>query len=227
MNVDDFKESVIPTDFSNKDMLDYIFERQHSLFSKYLPIETENGLRYSQDCPVNLHDRFGQAQLKDMFWRITEELTEAIDAVRIHKHVPNHTLEELADALHFLIEAFLLSDISTIDVIRQVVKFENNESIRTDKLVLLYPSFVDYDTPLEKYVYEVIHIIGCASNFLKQRPWKQTHFKVDIYRYRKTLIPALPVLLKCFRYCSLEPNQVFSMYWRKSEVNKFRIRSNY
>ena len=227
MNVDDFKDDVVPTDFSKMDMLDYIFARQHALYEKYLPIETANGLRYSQDCPVNLHDRFGQAQLKDMFWRVTEELTEAIDAARIHRHIPNHTLEELADALHFLVEALLLSGITPTDIVRYIVSVGEDRPIKTDKLLLIYPSGAVYDARLEQYVYEVIHAIGCAGNFLKQRPWKQSHFQVDVPKYREALMPALPALMLCFRYCSLEPEQVFAMYWKKSEVNKFRMRSNY
>lgn len=227
MNVDHIKDEEVPSDFSTGDRLDLIFARQHHLTLKYIPIETSNGLRHSQDCPVNLDDRFGQAQLKDMFWRVTEELTEAVDAYRRHAELINHTLEELSDALHFLVEAYLLSDITPIQVAQSVL-LSDKDQFATDKLELIYPAKgSDEMGRLDFYCYQVIHQIGCASNCLKQRPWKQTHQLVDKKAYRRSLLPALPALLAAFRICGLTADETFRMYWKKSLVNTFRIRSNY
>ena len=114
MNVDDIKGDVIPTDFSKLDRLDLIFMRQHALMAKYIPIEVANDLCHTTDCPVDLNDKFGQARLKDFFWRTTEELTESCEANRIHPELRNHVLEELADALHFLVETNLLAGINPL-----------------------------------------------------------------------------------------------------------------
>ena len=217
MNVDDIKEDVVPTNFTPaSDRLDYIFRRQHELFEKYVEIEATNGLCYTKDCPVDIHDRFGQARLKDYFWRVTEELTEAIDAARVHGHIPNHTIEELSDALHFLVEAYLLAGF-TAEYWQQP----------TDKLRYMVISAERGYATLEAAAYEVIHVIGCASNCLKQRPWKCTHQLVDIPKFRDLLGEALPALVACFVYCGLNEDEIITIYFKKSEVNNFRMRSNY
>jgi hypothetical protein len=235
VNVDDILDAEVPTDFSKHDRLDLIFMRQHELMKKYLPIEERNGLLICKDVPVDIDDRFGQSRLKDFFWRVTEELTEAVDAARVHGHIPNHTFEEMADALHFLVEALILSGISAggFPAKRWDATTHEYEADDGDKLFALYERKIGwhrdpgFEPLLENYIYEVIHAIGCASNCLKQRPWKQTHQKTDWPKYREWIIKALEVLIVTFRYLGVGPNGIFSMYWKKSEVNKFRQRSNY
>lgn len=223
MNIEDISSDQIPTDFSKLDRLDLIFARQHSLVSKYLPIEEKNGLLHTHDCPVNLDDRFGQARLKDFFWRVTEELTEAVDAARVHEHIPNHTYEEVADALHFLVEACILSGLTSkdFDLGHTGDKLEALVSVARGHQVLQPP------IKLELLVYEVIHDIGCASNCLKQRPWKLTHQLTDKAKYYPLLKDSLYSLIEVFVSFGFTADQIFAMYWRKSEVNNFRIRSNY
>ncbi len=218
MNIDDILNEAIPTDFVEKDRLDLIFERQHRLALNYRDIELRNGLSYTGDMPVDLNDRFGQAKLKDFFWRVTEELTEAIDARRNHPHLPAHTFEELSDALHFLVEAYLLAGIPAS---YWSVPNDNRDKLE-DLARFAYP-FATF----EQGVYEVIHSIGCASNCLKQRPWKTTHQLVDVGKFTNFLVKALPQLIGCFVYLGIDATAIFTVYWRKSEVNKFRIRSNY
>ena len=62
------------------DLLKAIFDRQKSLMGKYHDIELKSGLLQTEDCPVNLDDKRGQARIKDFSWRVTEELGEALDA---------------------------------------------------------------------------------------------------------------------------------------------------
>lgn len=235
MNVDDILDSEVPTDFSQYDRLDMIFMRQHELMKKYLPIERRNGLLICEDVPVNIDDRFGQARLKDFFWRITEELTEAVDACRVHGHIPNHAYEELADSLHFMVEALILSGIpsSSIMIGRYDCSSQLIEPDTTDKLFAIYSTPVEWhdqrqtNAKLENYIYEAVHAIGCASNCLKQRPWKQTHQLTDLDKYKNWVVLGLVWIIKTFRYLKVPPEDIFAMYWKKSEVNKFRQRSNY
>lgn len=230
MNINDICSNVIPTDFSEHDRLDLIFMRQHELAKKYFSIEERNGLLITSDLPVNLDDRFGQARLKDFFWRVTEELTEAVDACRVHQHIVSHTYEELADSLHFLVETCILSGLTSTDLGLgiQLELFDN------DKLVAIHKKILNWHDPkraknatLETYIYEIIHAVGCASNCLKQRPWKQTHQETDKPKFYAWLKEAFFWLILTFRYLDVNPNDIFAMYWKKSEVNKFRQRSNY
>lgn len=217
MNVDDILDSKVPTDFSEHDRLDLIFMRQHALMEKYIPIEVKNDLCHTQDCPVDINDRYGQARLKDFFWRTTEELTEACEANRIHPELKNHVLEELADALHFLVEANLLAGFTAEDY-----AYPNCHG---DKLV--NQCMVADDCELELGSFEIMYLLGAASNCLKNRPWKQNHQLVDVTKFKNLLSQALPRLIDVLIGQGLTADGVFHIYWKKSEVNKFRQRSNY
>jgi hypothetical protein len=71
------------------DRLISIFGRQKELMNKYHDIEKNIGLMQTEDCPVNLHDKRGQARLKDFAWRTTEEIAEAMETLPM--------IHELAD----------------------------------------------------------------------------------------------------------------------------------
>lgn len=217
MNVDDIKGDVIPTDFSEYNRLELIFQRQHKLMRKYTPIEYKNGLCWTADCPVDINSRHGQARLKDFFWRCTEELTEACEANRIHPELKNHVLEELADALHFLVEANLLAGI----------KPENYDEWGMQSRWLENMVDMAEKDDLEPGCFEVIYWLGAASNCLKNRPWKQNHQLTDIPKFKGYLMKALPLLIGVFVGQGINDDEIFRMYWKKSEVNKFRQRSNY
>ena len=47
------------------DKLVAIFNRQKELMEKYHDIEARSGLMQTEDCPVNLNDKRGQARIKD------------------------------------------------------------------------------------------------------------------------------------------------------------------
>ena len=92
---------------TNKESLKAIFDRQRELMIKYHDIEFKSGLMQTEDCPVNLDDKKGQARIKDFAWRITEEIGEAIDALCNSEKL--HYEEELIDGLHFLTEMTILT----------------------------------------------------------------------------------------------------------------------
>lgn len=226
MNVDDIKDSAIPTDFSERDRLDWIFHRQHELMQQYIPIERHNGLCWTSDCPVNLNDRFGQARLKDFFWRVTEELTEAVAAEVDHPDLVSHKLEELADALHFLVEATILAGITPDDIFFKHVGHENTGN--ADKLGYMVGLIGQIKGVSSVYYpYSVIHEIGCASNCLKQRPWKTTHQLVDREKFRHHFLSAFWNMIALFVTAGLNADEIYIIYMKKAAVNQFRQRSNY
>jgi len=111
MNINDVDINGIPKE---GDMLVNIYKRQKELMDKYREIEGR-----PNDEEINLHTKEGQRWLKDMAWRIVEELGEAMNCL---KNKPwkqteirtdeNHYLEELADAFHFFIELCILSGLT-------------------------------------------------------------------------------------------------------------------
>lgn len=233
VNINDVKVDEIPTPTLEKDRLDLMFERQHGLAIKYLPIEKENGLLQTEDFPVNLDDRKGQARLKDFAWRTLEELYEATDALTQHPDNPEHFLEEMIDSVHFFIEMNLLCGITPQQIKEYYSIPEDVDSF--EYLEKVSNTIETFSAEEIKRIPEVflIHItigqcIGNAMNRLKNKPWKQTHMVTDKEAFYNCLMPAW---LGYFRVLShkygLSADDIFTLYFKKSEVNKFRIRSGY
>lgn len=96
------------------DMLEAMFKWQDELMRKYYDIEEKAGLLQTEDLPVDIDSPAGQARLKDLAWRITEELGEAMNCLKNkpwkQTHMPtdiDHFYEELSDFLHFSLELFI------------------------------------------------------------------------------------------------------------------------
>lgn len=192
-----------------EDLIGAIFSRQRELMEKYHGIEARNGLLQSKDVPVDPHCRFGQARIKDMAWRMTEEFTEATDA----KHDREHYLEELIDGLHFLVELMILGDYQPEGSLQGWFENFQNEAVLQE---------AGPTTP-----YHVIERIGCACNTLKNKPWKSSHMLTDVAKFRRHLMEAWAAFVRLMIAEGLTPEAVYDLYFRKSSVNAFRIRSNY
>lgn len=119
MNVKDFEDVEIP----EGDLLEKIFEMQQSLMEEYEPIERDRGFITVPDKFGELDHRFVQYRIKDLNARAVEELYEAMNCL---KNKPwkqsevttdtTHFYEELADALHFLVELFITSGLTARDL---------------------------------------------------------------------------------------------------------------
>ena len=177
-----------------------IFERQLELIHKYHPIESRNGFHIGDGIPLNLDNKRDQHRLKDMSWRVVEEIAEALDCSMEYEH----HVEELIDGLHFLVELMILSGIQHDEVNMYVNKRKEGESI-------LVP---------------FIRELGNAMNCLKNKPWKQTHMLTDAIQYRKRLTNAWYEYMSIL-HTNLNNREIFILYFKKAAVNSFRQRSNY
>lgn len=225
------------------DMLEAIFKRQNELMIKYHDIELRSGLMQTEDCPVNLDDKRGQARIKDYSWRVTEELGEALDA-RMQDDLP-HFKEELIDGLHFLTELSILSGIGVDNIIRNGIDYweekEGNswasgvlwdsvvgEAYDLDKLrgLLHLAGYLYDDFELEERISSFVMHIGMTCNCLKNKPWKQSNMITDKEAFYKSLgatwISYISILM-----ITMDAEEICDTYLRKSQVNKFRQRSNY
>ena len=199
-----------------KESLQAIFERQKELMVKYHDIELKSGLLQTEDCPVNLDDKKGQARIKDFAWRITEEIGEALDAINNEEGESAllHFHEELIDGLHFLTEMTILTgyDLPSEYTLKQLIE-DNGKFISCYSLNDLVANHVQY--------------IGMMCNCLKNKPWKQTMMRTNKENFYNHL------RLVWFNYISILTSQDFTeeditdIYLKKSQVNKFRQRSNY
>ena len=152
---------------TNKESLKSIFERQKELMVKYHDIELKSGLLQTEDCPVNLDDKRGQARIKDFSWRITEEIGEALDAItnELGESALLHFHEELIDGLHFLTEMTILTgyDITKDYTLSDLINLGTVRSSYT----------------LNDLVSDHVMYLGMMCNCLKNKPWKQTMMKTN------------------------------------------------
>lgn len=202
------------------DKLVAIFNRQKELMSKYHDIEARSGLMQTEDCPVNLDDKRGQARIKDFSWRITEEVGEALDALRNGDR--EHYCEELIDGLHFLTELTILAGVEPIEL-----PFDDVNKSDGDILDTIYNevTFVKRnDVPL--LVTCLIEDLGMMCNCLKNKPWKQTSMLTDKEAFKNKLILVWKDYITLLA-TQLDSSEIANIYLKKSQVNKFRQRSNY
>lgn len=194
-----------------------IFEKQRELKFRYEPEAKELFENFDIDCFED------QELFKKYCWRITEELTEAIEAYCSDGR--DHTEEELIDALNFTIELMLLYGWGPEVVINN---FSNVD----------VPYFGYDEFPGE--VGETIYALGLAANCLKNRQWRRSHHLVDLYIFEKRLLSFLKSLYGllqrrfCLQYsgdCSTDwhviDRDIRKAWSLKYQVNLFRIQTNY
>lgn len=218
------------TDYPETCWLEAIFKRQRDLMNKYHEIEEKNGLLICKDIPVNLHDRFGQARLKDFAWRFTEEIAESMEILitgnygELSNDTRWHFMEEQIDALHFLTELSILSGFPITEVESSNLHYPQG---RLTKLLGDVPPHFITNNHLAQEGMKVITFLGMAMNCLKNKPWKQTHMETDVAAFMICLKWTWTKMGRLLRFSGFDEKMIYDIYMRKSEVNKFRQRSNY
>lgn len=175
MNIDDvpLKNQFQPSD----DVLGIIFGHQRELMKKYDMIERRNGAVIPDESEVHIDNARTQMRIKDMFWRTTEELAEAaehLDEINFaswkvdwDKEVYiRHFFEEMADALHFLVEATIWSGYSHDEL--KTLKFFAYSSSE----ILQGAVFAHAAEHIQRTMWNMVLHMGLAANCLKNKPWK-------------------------------------------------------
>ena len=86
-------------------------------------------------------------------------------------------------------------------------------------------TFPLYDPKSAAYV--LVEKLGIAMNCLKQKPWKQTHMLTDTARFEYLIIETFYHWVTFARTIGMNAQEAFDFYFKKSEVNIFRQRSQY
>lgn len=207
------------------DRLHLIFQRQAELMHKYHHIEAANGLLQTEAIPVDLQDRKGQARLKDFAWRITEEIAETLEAIDKHGIESDQAKEEIADSLHFLVEMAIISGIEPDHIV--IVK-DSPDADCLDALWFLRLSlFSNNMLPTKLLVTKFIKDLGMVCNILKNKPWKQSLRETDPNEYRRRFIACIHSFVDICISLGITAEDIFNLYFHKSEVNKFRQANNY
>jgi len=203
MNINDIKD----TEEIPKNIWEAIFKKQLEVARKYQDIEGMGDLLDRDD---NIQTSNGQKWIKDFAWRTTEELAEAYEAVyqingdtnaETYQELLKHFKEELIDALHFLVE---------MTIIANHVNFK--------------PHVVEDEYPNP---WKVVYELGLMCNTLKNKPWKQSQMLTDQTQFTKHLNNAWTNFYALLRKEVGSDEDIYNFYFKKNEVNKFRIRSKY
>lgn len=210
------------------DRLYAIFQRQQELWDKYHHIEVESGARISEHFPVNLHDRRDQLQIKDYAWRVIEEVGEAIDASK----TKDHYQEELVDGLHFLTELTILVGMDWNQIIPDgspVKATDHLEDlvIRAQDTTEAVFGLDSSETILPHLVSRLVVELGMMCNCLKNKPWKQSMMMTDEAAFYGRLREVWGIYVALLVNSGLDAEGITDTYLRKSQVNKFRQRSQY
>ena len=210
MNITHAKKETV-----NKESLRAIFDRQKELMIKYHDIEFKSGLMQTEDCPVNLDDKRGQARIKDFSWRITEEVGEALDAITNEsgESALLHFHEELVDGLHFLTEMTILTgyDLPEYTTLKDLIEEGSYRDCYT----------------LNDLVSDHVMYLGMMCNCLKNKPWKQSMMKTNKENFYKHLKLVWSNYIAILTSQDLTEEEITDLYLRKSQVNQFRVRSHY
>lgn len=218
MNINDFQSPQLPLDWPTA--LHDIFERQKQLIEKYRVIEQLPA------APISLHHANGQRIIKDFAWRTVEELTESMEAWRKHgtdaAAGTTHALEELADSVHFFVELLIYAGISVEQCLEKLPTFllPSNRY----KRVTGHGEW-DFDYPV--IYWSPVYELGLAMNFLRNKAWKKSQVPTDEGRCRAGLLQAFVSLMNVWAYLGYSWEDLYSYYFRKSQVNQFRQASNY
>ena len=204
------------------DLLQAIFLRQKSLMDKYHHIEARSGLLQTEDCPVNLDDRRGQARLKDFSWRVMEELGEALDA-KAHQ---DHYQEELIDGLHFLTELTILAGRDYDTIIPKDIPMFHEDHLE-DLVETARNELTAHTDDLNYWVSRFVEQLAMMCNCLKNKPWKQSMMKTDREAFHGRLTNAWVCYITILVVSGMDSTSIADTYLRKSQVNQFRQRSNY
>lgn len=210
------------------DKLQAIFTRQKSLMDKYHDIELRSGLLQTEDCPVNLDDKRGQARIKDFSWRVTEELGEALDA-RSNK---DHYQEELIDGLHFLTELTVLAGKDYDSILPQGTPLYHSDHLEdlvenAKEVISRRAAQGENGYSLEYWVSKFIENLGMMCNCLKNKPWKQSMMKTDREAFYNRLSEVWVLYITILVVSGMTAQDIADIYLKKSQVNQFRQRSNY
>jgi len=80
---------------------------------------------------------------------------------------------------------------------------------------------------IKEEMWRVTEELGEAANCLKNKPWKQTQVPTDREHYEEELADAFHFFLEVLILSGIDAKKLYELYFKKSEVNKFRQRSQY
>ncbi len=197
-------------------MFDQLWDRQTALIDQFEEIERKNKqliCSHGQIMDLSLDNPFAQQRLKEMAWRVVEEITEATDA----EEDPIQYNKELMDVYSFLLELLILSKVNP-DLL-----FPNY----THSLQEIYDTIEEETLTERELAYDLVEAIGMAMNHLKNKPWKvnQTNV-VDVSAFHYYLELAHFSFIRWVAKVGINAHDLVSYFIKTADNNQKRINDN-
>ena len=181
-------------------------------FVNYEKLEGRNWKKYdfSIDCSED------QSLFKDMLQiRCIEELTEASIAFKENSY--DHFKEEITDALNFYLSSMVMCNYSKMN--KEPLLPKKSQSYNIFKMLT--------DGEIHYMFYSIIEKIGYLCNLLKNRPWAQSNYLVSMTDFNERLDDLWLSFWRMIYNLGISRDEVFELFERKYEVNKWRIKTGY
>ena len=186
-----------------------------------------------EEFDIDIYD--DQMLLKEfLLERVVEEITEAYSAFRAEHY--EHYLEEIVDVFNFLIETqiliknIIMNDKVSLDNIYNSFKLYEKHIKLPDYLYNVNHR-VDSDNicrdKIRADLFDIIQSIGELTNLLKQRPWRESQYPVDLLTFRNRWIEVINLFFNTLIVQGIGFDILSNVWSKKYQVNKFRIESNY
>lgn len=180
-------------------------KKQFIEYEKIEGIDNWKEYSFSIDCSQD------QLKFKDMLQiRCIEELTEATHALDNEEHF----YEEVTDSLNFFLSAYIMLDVD-------FNKLENPENILTGH------GCVWSHSQIKLLFYNIVDDIGDLCNLLKNRPWSRSNYLVSMYDFDIRLNKLWKTYWSVLSDLGLDKEDIFNMFEKKYQVNKWRIKTGY
>lgn len=204
------------------DRLDQLFAAQLELIHKIGSVYSQNGFDAWTKAP-DLEDRVHQAHVKYVAWCFIEEMVEAVDAP------DDKSIEEIVDALHFLLELMIFCGMTPEELYHRTIKSVGTQAVETiDRFDYLFFSIgvshlADGMVPLER----VTVAAGRAMYELKQKPWRVTPRHTDVEGLRSSLGVLFHAFILFAITKGVTAKQVYLGYFHKNGINHNRVQEKY
>ena len=80
---------------------------------------------------------------------------------------------------------------------------------------------------LKDFAWRITEEIGEAMSCLKNKPWKATPMETDVDHYKEEIADAFHFFVELCILSGIGAHELFHLYFKKAEVNRFRQRSGY
>lgn len=202
------------------DKLAQIFERQAEYLKSLAPIYTKNGFPlHAIPWPLQFNNRHAQEEFRLLAWRFTEEIMEAKEAFECGSPAPEYH-EEMADALHFLIELCLATGIGPgllISGVQGITPTINEE----DSLDWVF-GVVRRDPIYPIPFFNAIRSLSIAMMNLRQRPWRTDNREGDFSRFALMMQVTFFAFVNTCTRTGMTAEDLYRAYFAKAKINDER-----